>query len=1033
MRNSTLSACLLAISAVLLLSPAVHAAQARQEADRVVAAVNTAQHQTISGHLPQWAAPSGDLGAVSTDLMLDHLTVVLARSAATQAAFEQFLDDQTNPASPLYQHWLTPQQVGEQFGLTDHDINAVTSWLTSQGLRVDAISPDRTRITFSGASSSVARALGTEFHTYNVMSHNAVVQRLSINHEPAVPAALAAVIKSFNGLSEVREEPQSISGTVSAPAHSQGSGTPSPELTATCTGNVPCYFLAPADFVTIFDIKPVYNAGITGTGVKVAVIGRSTVLASDITSFQTNTGLNASAQPVLVIPSTGSNPGIVSGDNGEQTLDVNRVMGTAPGAETDLVVSANSITTSALDVAAEWEVSSLVDPIETLSYGACEQAAGLSGVDFWSSLFSTAAAEGITTFVSSGDSAAAGCATAFSAPPSITPSRSINYICSSPYVTCVGGTELADTASPSTYWSSTNGTGYSSALSYIPEGAWNEPLNGVALEIAGSGGGSSIYVAKPSWQTGVGVPADGFRDTPDVSLPAAAHDGYYACLAGSCASGTSFTYFAGTSAAAPGMAGIMALVVQKLGKAQGNFNPTLYRLAATTSLGVFHDTTPASSGVSSCSVGTASMCNNSTPGISGLTGGLAGYALTTGFDLATGWGSVDVAKLIAAVVTPYVTPTVTVTATSSSIALGGTDSFTVTVAGTPGTPSGTVQFYDGSTALGSAINLSNAGTATLSSQTFSTGGTHNITAQYNGDTVFVATTSAIYTLAVSLPTPTVTLISSTASLLVGQAPTLTATVSGTSGTATGSVQFLANNVNFGSAVTLVGGVATLSTQSFTTAGSYSMTAQYSGNSTYGTATSSGTTIVVSASGSSPYYTLTPASGTLTISSPGAATGNTYSVMATSVNSYTGTVALTCLVAYTGSGTASDLPTCSLAPTSLTLAANATATSVATITTTAAHATRTGTTAKLALGAGGVLACLLVFLPLGARKGRRRLSLFLALLVLLAIGSGLSGCGGGGSTPAAPGDPGTTIGSYTVTVTGTVSSVSTPTTFTLTVN
>ncbi len=389
----------------------------------------------------------------------------------------------------------------------------------------------------------------------------------------------------------------------------------------------------------------------------------------------------------------------------------------------------------------------------------------------------------------------------------------------------------------------------------------------------------------------------------------------------------------------------------------------------------------------------------------------------------------DVAKLITAVVTPYVTPTVTVTATASTIALGATDSFTVTVAGTPGTPSGTAQFYDGSTALGSAVTLSSGGTATLTSPAFTTAGAHSITAQYSGDTVFIATTSSAYSLTVGQAASTVTLTTSATTLVVGQAPTLTATVTGSFGTPTGTVQFLANGSNFGTAQALnTSGVATLSTQSFSSIGAYSMTAKYNGNTNYATATSTATTINVTSSSISPYYTLAPASSTLTIASPGATTGNTDTITATSVNSFAGTVPLTCLVAYTGSGTSSDLPACVLAPTSVALSANGTATSVVTITTTAAHAVRSGGSAKLMLGAGGVLACMLLCLPLR----RRRISLLFALLAVLALGSGLSGCGAGG-TPPVSSDPGTTLGSYTVTVMGTYSSIATPISFTLTLN
>ncbi|HXB62774.1 MAG TPA: S53 family peptidase [Acidobacteriaceae bacterium] len=811
-----------------------NAQTARHEADRVIAAVDTQQRRSLSGHLPPWAAPDGDLGAISTDVALDHLTVVLARSTATQAAFEQFLNDQQNPGSPHYQQWLTPQQLGEEFGPTDHDMNAVTQWLASEGLRVDAISPDHMRITFSGASGAVGRALSTEFHRYRVYTGHGEEQRLSISSEPTIPAALAPVIAAFHGLSEEHFEPQSILHQATA-----AKDDPTPLLTGNC-GGVVCHVIAPADFVTIFDMQPAYNAGFNGSGERVAIIGQSRVLASDITAFQTDTGLSATAQPVTIIPNTGTDPGIASSDQPEQTLDANRVMGTATGAEADLVVSAAVGTTDGLTIAMEYEVDTLMDPIMTISYGSCEaQPNGSSFIAIYNGIFSTAAAEGITTFVASGDSGAAACVLGGSTPPASTPVASINLLCASQYVTCVGGTEFADTANPSLYWQSSNGAGLESAISYIPEGAWNEPLNGSAFQIAGTGGGPSMYVSKPSWQTGTGVPADGARDTPDMSFPAAVeHDGYITCLNNSCAGG-SFEIYGGTSLDAPGMAGIMALVVQKMGKPQGNFNPTLYSMAASPALGVFHDATPASSGVGSCSVGTASMCNNSTPGPHALTGGLAGYALTTGYDLATGWGSVDVGNLLAAIVSSY--------------------------------------------------------------------------------------------------------------------------------------------------------------------------------------------------------TLTPASGTLAIASPGMTTGNTYTLTATSVNSFAGTVPLSCMVTYNGAGTATDPPTCSLSPSSAILTANGTANTTVTIHTTVAIASNSAPKLLFhAYGrAGGVLACILLCLPLGVRRDRRRdqrrVSLLFTLLAILVLSAGLNGCGAGVSTGAAVSNPGTTLGNYTVTVSGTFAGTVTSTSFTLTVN
>jgi hypothetical protein len=113
------------------------------------------------------------------------------------------------------------------------------------------------------------------------------------------------------------------------------------------------------------------------------------------------------------------------------------------------------------------------------------------------------------------------------------------------------------------------------------------------------------------------------------------------------AGGFHFISSGGTSAAAPSMAGIAALLNQKIGAAQGNLNPRLYALASTPGSGVFHDVTAATSGAASCDVSVPSLCNNSTPGPADLSGGLSGYAVGPGYDLATGLGSIDVANLLA--------------------------------------------------------------------------------------------------------------------------------------------------------------------------------------------------------------------------------------------------------------------------------------------------------------------------------------------------------------------------------------------------
>jgi pseudomonalisin len=626
---------------------------------RVAANPDLTARVQLSGHLPGWARAENTAATTVPVGAPLNVTLALKRDAATQAAFEQLLAEQQTPGSALYHQWLTPAQVGQMFGLAQSDLQAVESWLESEGLTVTRVEPNGVLVDVTGSVTAVSNAFRTSFAEFRVGGET----RLSATTEPSVPQALQAVIAGVHGLSQSSLQPQSIATAVQGKLTAQvaagglsATGATKPMLTAT-NGQ---HFLTPNDFATIYDLSSVYSGGNTGATVagkaqRVAIVGRSRVAATDISEFESLVGL-PSAQPNVIIPTGGTDPGTTqTGDQDEATLDVDRVMGTASGAGVDLVVSADSATVSGIYTAAAYEVNTLVDPVMSISFGDCEANAGQQGVSVWDTLFSAAAAEGISVMVSSGDSGAAGCDGDYSTIPT-TQTASINYICASSYATCVGGTEFADTSDAGNYWSTQNGSGESSAVSYIPEGAWNEPTSGTGTTTyvaAATGGGASEYIAKPSWQTGTGVPADGMRDVPDVALSSATHDGYVACLAyagGDC-SKQEFEVFGGTSAAAPGMAGIVALINTATGSAAGNVNPLLFVLAASSS-NVFHDVTETTAGVSGCTLSVPSMCNNSTPSSAGLTGGLAGYAVGTGFDQSTGWGSVDGAKLIAAAITP---------------------------------------------------------------------------------------------------------------------------------------------------------------------------------------------------------------------------------------------------------------------------------------------------------------------------------------------------------------------------------------------
>ena len=270
----------------------------------------------------------------------------------------------------------------------------------------------------------------------------------------------------------------------------------------------------------------------------------------------------------------GTDPGL-NGSVTEADLDIESVSAVARNASIIYVYS-NSFITSAI-----YAVDQNLAPVISNSYGACEQEFAYLSLLF-ESIIQQANAQGITYVASAGDAGPGNCTGWFSEPLS-TDGLGASFPASIPEVTGVGGTEFND--STQNYWSLTNTANGASAISYIPEMAWND--SAAAGTIQAGGGGPSILYAKPSWQTGPGVPADNVRDTPDVAMPASAlHDPAIFCTQGGC-SGSTFSAAGGTSFAAPVFAGIIALINQSvvtLGTQSqpglGNINPVrYYRLA----------------------------------------------------------------------------------------------------------------------------------------------------------------------------------------------------------------------------------------------------------------------------------------------------------------------------------------------------------------------------------------------------------------------------------------------------------------------
>jgi hypothetical protein len=875
------------------------------------------------------------------------MLLVLKRSSDQELALRKLLDEQQIKSSANYHNWLTPEQFGKQFGPADEDIQTVTSWLASHGFEVNHIAKGRTTIEFSGRAGQVKEAFHTEIHKYIVNGE----EHWANSADPQIPTALTSAVAGIASLHNFPKKPMHhvvadfLRGKRRAavePVRSRRGQSPFVDIGANCglAGSVSCYALGPYDFATIYNVLPLWNATtpIDGTGQIIAIVGQSDIYPEDFSDFRKDFGLPPATLNIIY---NGGQPVKLAsqGDELESDLDVQWSGAVAKGATIDLVASIWTNTTAGVDLSALYIVDNNIAPILSDSYGACELYMGTAGNQFYSQLWQQAAAEGISVFVSTGDSGSAVCDRDS---PIASQGLSVNGIASTPYDIAVGGTDFDDLLDPATYWNATNKSGtYESAKGYIPERTWNDTCTsdeffaytgdtteegqcndshtgfwpGFLVPVGGSGGASNCIIStnqslsscgggypKPSWQTGAGVPNDGVRDLPDVSLFAA--DGmnssfYLACegdIYGGCAGEIeSMVPLGGTSASTPAFAGIMAMVNQKTGSRQGNANFVFYALAAQAGAScdssgtigsscIFHDVTkgtiamPCVSGSPDCVTNTAGDGN----------GVLSGYATTAGYDLATGLGSVDVINLVNNWDTVSFQPTLSTLSLNptTGITHGSLVNVDITVTPTIGTgvPSGMVSLITSTGLPAGTFTLTDG--AVSETTTLLPGGTYSVTAHYVGDGTYAASDSTPGVSVTVGPEPSTTTLSAftldqygnstpfTSGPYGGSIVYLSAIVAGKSrqGVPTGSVS-LTQTLN-GTTTNFPGNPYDLNSQALTmvpfpdynywaySPGTYSMGASYSGDQSFNKSTASNVG-----------FTITQAQTTTTMSIPGCSPGN----------------------------------------------------------------------------------------------------------------------------------------------------------------
>ncbi len=569
--------------------------QAPQVQSRLRGRINRDQATVLAGHIHPLARAVFDQGPVAGSFVLPSVTMYIQPSPAQKAALQGLLASQQNPKSPLFHQWLTPEQFGDRFGASKADYQQLRDWLTSEGFVLSPETRGRRWITFQATASQIENTFKTSIHRYQVKGESHFANATN----PSIPVALAGVVANLRGLHDFRMKP--LGKRLAKPLLNFSDGT---------------HGIAPDDFSTIYDVAPLYAAGIDGTGQTIAIPGQSAIHASDQSRFRTTFNLSTQTLKQILVPGE-MNPGIVDGDVDESSLDIQWAGAVARNAVIDFVYSGD------VQTSIDYIVDQNLAPVFSSSYGACE---AFDLVDLPSTQMTAqqANAQGQTWVNASGDAGAADCDQQF-VDFFAQSGLAVDAPASIPEVTGVGGSQFNDAGG--NYWSTTNSATSSSALSYIPETVWNTTIADQIL--SAGGGGTSLIFPKPVWQSGPGVAAGGMRNVPDVALNASDHTPVPVISQGQMGS------FYGTSLASPTFAGILVLLNQYLVKSGtlkqpglGNVNTALYRLAQTNPE-VFHDITTGNN-IVPCAAGSPNCVNRQ-----------MGFSAGPGYDQATGLGSVD--------------------------------------------------------------------------------------------------------------------------------------------------------------------------------------------------------------------------------------------------------------------------------------------------------------------------------------------------------------------------------------------------------
>ena len=534
-----------------------------------------------------------DLGAASaTDVK--SLTVTLA--VRNKAALDAFVASVADSKSANFRKFITPAQFAATYGQTPAAVAQVTSFLASQGFTISKVHASNLAISVKGTNAQIAATFGTTIHNFNLAgtAYQAPATKAVL---PSALAGIATAVAGLSNKSNLRPHRAAIPSTGAL-----ANDVPVKAKSAVLPANEPGAWTT-TDLAAKYNINPLYGKGLTGAGRTIGIATLASYYQSDAYAYWSGLGLSVSPTRITdVLVDLGPLPadGPDSGGAGETTLDVEQSGGVAPGADVRVYLAPNT-ESGFYDVFAQAIDENIVDVL-SVSWGSPEIFYDGDTLDAYHALFEQAAAQGIPVIAASGDAGAFDITRSYTY-PDCTTLLTVDFPAVDTGVLAAGGTTLPNTVQhlhgPVSV-TTERAWGWDYLKDYIVKN-YGTDLYYASYFPVGGGGGASVNVALPTFQTGLtgvqksaaaqsllcsaaflGAPGTAYydlvdlpagvagRNLPDVSLNADPYSGYAVYEGGW------YTGSGGTSFVAPQLNGILTLISSGLPGRVGPINPQLY-------------------------------------------------------------------------------------------------------------------------------------------------------------------------------------------------------------------------------------------------------------------------------------------------------------------------------------------------------------------------------------------------------------------------------------------------------------------------